>query len=61
MPRQHWFLRFLHDEQATTAVEYAVMLAMILLVVIAGVANFGNATNGMFGRVDTQMKAHGVN
>ncbi len=53
--------KFHRDDQATTSVEYAVMLAMILLVVIAGVANFGNAHNSMWGRVDTQMKEHGVN
>lgn len=48
------------DEEATTSVEYAVMLAMILLAVIAGIAGFGNAQNGMWGNIDTQMQAHGI-
>lgn len=53
--------QFLNDEAATTAVEYAVMLAMILLVLIVAVGNFGGSGNSMFGRVDTQMRAHGIN
>lgn len=56
----HQFRRFSRDEEATASVEYAVMLAMILLVVITAVANFGSSQNNMFGRVDSQMKAHGI-
>ena len=52
--------RFQRDESATTSVEYSVMLGMILLVLITAVAQFGGAQNNMFGRVDTQMKAHGI-
>jgi pilus assembly protein Flp/PilA len=48
------------DEEATTAVEYAVMLAMILMAVIAGIGSFGTAQNSMWGRIDTQMQAHGI-
>ena len=55
------FRKLLHGDDGATAVEYAVMLALILLVVIAGVANFGNEQKNMWGRVDTQMKSHGVN
>ncbi len=54
-------LRLRRDEAAATAVEYAVMLGLILLVVITGVANFGNAQKAMWTKADTQMKAHGVN
>jgi Flp pilus assembly pilin Flp len=60
---QHFrlFLRLIRDENATASVEYAVMLAMILLVVILAVSSFGGAGNSMFGRIDTQMKSHGIN
>jgi Flp pilus assembly pilin Flp len=51
---------FCRDEQATTAVEYAVMLAMILAVIILAIGNFGVAGNSMFGRIDSQMQAHGI-
>jgi Flp pilus assembly pilin Flp len=53
--------RFCRDEQATTAVEYAVMLALIIGVIILAIGNFGVAGNSMFGRIDTQMRAHGIN
>ncbi len=53
--------RFCRDEEATTAVEYAIMLAMIISVIILAIGNFGLAGNGMFGRIDNQMRAHGIN
>ncbi len=37
--------RFLKDDAGPTAVEYAILLAMILLVCITGIAAFGTATN----------------
>lgn len=52
--------QFLHDEQATTAVEYAVMLALILLVCIVGVAAFGNSQDSYWGRINNQMTDHGI-
>ena len=36
-----WLRRLLHDEHAATAIEYAVMLGMILLVVIGAVGTVG--------------------
>lgn len=59
MKRQ--FLRLWKDDEGTTAVEYAVMLAMILIVIIGAITSFGGAGNGMYGRIDTQMRAHGIN
>ena len=52
--------RWLQDEDGTTAVEYAVMLAMILIVIIGAITSFGGAGNGMFGRIDNQMRSHGI-
>lgn len=57
----HLLQRFKRQEDATTSVEYALMLALILLVLITGVSQFGGSGNNMFGKVDTQMKAHGIN
>lgn len=55
------FIRcFLKDENATTAVEYAVMLALILLVCIVGVAAFGNSQDSYWGRINGQMNDHGI-
>jgi len=39
---------FLKEEDGATAVEYAVMLALIILACIAGVLAVGAATNGLF-------------
>lgn len=52
-------LQFLRDESGTTAVEYAVMLAMILLVLISGVIVFGNAQNGSWVRIEGELQSHG--
>jgi pilus assembly protein Flp/PilA len=39
---------FLKEESGPTAVEYAVMLALILLAVIAAVATLGSEANAKF-------------
>ena len=54
-------LTFLRNEEATTAVEYAVMLAMILSMIIAAIGSFGTQTGGMWGNIDSEMQAHGIN
>ena len=51
--------RFLHDDEAATATEYAVMIAAILIMVIAGIMSVGNASGGMWGNIDGSMKSHG--
>lgn len=50
------FRRFFGDNDGTTAVEYAVMLAMILMSVIAAVAAVGANSGGMWGNVNTQLQ-----
>jgi Flp pilus assembly pilin Flp len=53
------FLKFLWQEDAATAVEYAVMLALILLVAIGAISSFGSETGGMWGYILTQLRAAG--
>lgn len=48
--------RFLSDDDGTTAVEYAVMLAMILMSVIAAISALGTSNGGMWGNVNTQLQ-----
>ena len=38
--------RFLQEEHATTSVEYAVMLALVLLAVFSAITAVGNSTSG---------------
>jgi pilus assembly protein Flp/PilA len=45
---------FLKDESGPTAVEYAVMLALILLACLVAIANIGTETCLMFNNVDLQ-------
>jgi len=45
---------FLKKEDGPTAVEYAVMLALIIAVLIAAIANIGSTTNGMYNDLSLQ-------
>jgi pilus assembly protein Flp/PilA len=45
---------FLKKEDGPTAVEYAVMLALIIAVVIAAVATIGTETGSMYNTISTE-------
>jgi pilus assembly protein Flp/PilA len=45
------FIKFFKDEDGVTSVEYAIMAALIALVVIAGATVLGNNTNDTFNTV----------
>ena len=45
---------FLKKEDGPTAVEYAVMLALILVVLIAAISNIGSTTSGMYNDLSLQ-------
>ena len=47
------FLDFVRKEDGPTAVEYAVMLALIIVVCIAAVATLGSNASNTFSRVGT--------
>ena len=51
-----WFLR---DERAATAVEYAVMLAAILLTAIAAISQVGGNAGGMWGGIKSNLDGAG--
>lgn len=53
------FEKFLRDEHAATAVEYAVMLALILLAMVATIKALGGASGSMWGDNYNKMKAAG--
>ncbi len=44
-----WIARLLWDEQAATAVEYAVMLALILVAVVGAISQVGSSSGGLWG------------
>lgn len=45
---------FLKGEDGPTAVEYAVMLALIIVVLIAAIGNIGSTTNAMYNDLSLQ-------
>jgi pilus assembly protein Flp/PilA len=49
------FVNFLRDENGPTAVEYAVMLALVLMAVISSITAVGNSTSGMWSTNQTQI------
>jgi pilus assembly protein Flp/PilA len=51
--------KFIRNDEAATAVEYAVMMAMILMAVIAAVGAVGEQTGGMWGGIVSDLDAVG--
>lgn len=45
---------FLKKEDGPTAVEYAVMLALIIVVLLAAITNIGTTTSGMYDNLSLQ-------
>lgn len=50
-------IKFLTRDDGPTAVEYAIMLAMIVLVCIGAIQSVGSQTNALFERSNTQIEA----
>ncbi len=51
--------KFLRGEEAATAVEYAVMLGLILMACVAAISSVGGASGGMWGNTQSELTAHG--
>jgi pilus assembly protein Flp/PilA len=51
------FVRFLKNEDGPTAVEYAVMLALIIVVCITAITTLGSETNNTFSYVGVKVGA----
>jgi len=58
LPRRifDWATNFLKREDGPTAVEYAVMLAMIVVVCIAAISTLGKNTNSTFSFVGSAVR-----
>jgi pilus assembly protein Flp/PilA len=55
----HSALTFLRNEDGPTAVEYAVMMALIIAVCITSVTVLGTNSNNTYSYVGTQVKVKG--
>ena len=51
-------VRFLKGEDATTAVENAVMLALLLLSIFGSVLAFGGSAAEWWGNIDTEISTY---
>ena len=56
---RQFITRLLREETAATAVEYAVMLALILLVVLGSIIIVGQDTRQLWNQNNTQMQSVG--
>jgi pilus assembly protein Flp/PilA len=54
------FVQFLEAEDGPTAVEYAVMLALIVVVCLAAITAMGTAANKTFGNIALQTATAGT-
>ena len=50
---------FLRDDDAATAVEYAVMLALIIMTVLGTIGTVGAETGGMWGSIVGELRSVG--
>jgi pilus assembly protein Flp/PilA len=55
-----WICHFVASEDGPTAVEYAVLLALILMAVIGAIGAVGAEAGGMWGNIDNDMSAAGL-
>lgn len=53
-------LRFLRDEDGPTAVEYAVMLGLILMAAFVAIRTLGTQTSTTWSNINTQTQAQGL-
>ena len=52
---KNFFKRFIQEEEGATAVEYAVMIVLIIVVCLVAVSLLGNKVNNAFNAVATNM------
>jgi len=52
-------LRIIRDDRAASAVEYGLMLALIVLAMVGGLTMFANSTIGMWNNVSSAVVTNG--
>jgi Flp pilus assembly pilin Flp len=50
-----WLIDFLSDDEGVAAVEYVVMLALIILVILTAVSQVGNVTRNVWLTVSSRL------
>lgn len=57
---KNWIKRFLKDEEGATAVEYGVLVALIIAACVIIIATLGSQINAAFNKVSTNLTAQGI-
>lgn len=52
-----WLKALIREEEAATATEYAVLLALILVAVVGAIGAFGSQAGGLWGGIDSSLDA----
>lgn len=52
--------KFTRETDGTTSVEYGVMLALILVVMIVGITAAGSGVSDWWNNIDSELDAHGL-
>jgi len=52
---QQWMVDFLKNEEGPTAVEYAVMLALIIVVCLAAITTIGTNSSATFSKIGSSI------
>jgi pilus assembly protein Flp/PilA len=55
-----WIRHFVASEEGPTSVEYAVLLALILMAIMSAIGAVGAQTGGMWGNIDSDMAQAGL-
>lgn len=50
--------RFLQDDSAATAVEYSVMVALIIITCLSAVSALGGQNGSLWGQTNTKVQTH---
>jgi pilus assembly protein Flp/PilA len=53
------FIEILRSEEGATSVEYAVVLALILMAVMGAIGSFGSQTGGLWGGIKSDLEGAG--
>ncbi len=53
----NWLKQFFHSEDGPTAVEYAVMVALILVVCIVAISALDRSVTGIFSQVNNSLSS----
>jgi pilus assembly protein Flp/PilA len=56
---KRFLLQLWREEDAATAVEYAVLLALILIAIISTIGSVGSQTGGMWGSIESDLSTAG--